>query len=233
MDEVWISACGELAPDEDDGIPALGHDGDPWPGFPEDANCTSPDQLTQAAHEIRGHGNDYFKAANYSQALEKYDKALRYARDEPEMEVQVLCYLNRSATHLRLGDAYQALLDAQMVLGVQAGHPKGLFRQAQAYVKLGQLGEAQDSLHEALRQQPDDKSIQQELRRVQAAIQKAKREEKRRCEAMFGGKLKSDREKRSEAEENAHKQRAVAREEASFEAAWQTALEEGSASVTE
>lgn len=70
---IKIAHCGELAPGEDDGIPApIG--GDVYEDFPEDDDndTQNPEVALRIATEIRELGNTLFKEGKVALALDKY-----------------------------------------------------------------------------------------------------------------------------------------------------------------
>jgi peptidyl-prolyl isomerase D len=106
-----IADCGELAEGADDGVPAPA-DGDELPDFPDDAGVEAEDGagILQLAEKLKNLGNDHFKKVNFTAAIDKYEKALRYlvhysgsdADTKTSMSaVKLSCYLNNSMCHLK------------------------------------------------------------------------------------------------------------------------------------
>ncbi len=170
FNDCMIADCGELKEGEDDGI--VSDPLDPWPMFPQDA----PDALQVAdklaiASKIRAVGNDLFAKQDYTGAVMKYDKALRYITEEFPSETEekemdkarVPVYLNRAACFLKMTNASgevlhaKAIADCLQVLVVEANNAKAHFRLAQAYHAAKDYEDELASLQRAKQLMPDDK----------------------------------------------------------------------------
>lgn len=64
---------------------------------------------------------------------------------------------NRSATYMALGCHVEALCDAEAIVGLKKGWPKGYFRKGKALVALGELEEARDAFIFGLDFEPSEK----------------------------------------------------------------------------
>lgn len=106
-----IADCGEIAEGADDGIPVPA-DGDDLPDFPEDAGFESADKekVLAAAEKAKTLGTDLFKKGDFNGAVEKYEKALRYAffysgsDDAAKTSLKAIklsCNLNNSMCHIK------------------------------------------------------------------------------------------------------------------------------------
>ena len=109
-------------------------------------------------------GNAFFKQANYPAALQKYNIALQFASTRPLFEASVFAkeemsviLSNRSATYMALGCHVEALCDAEAIVGLKKGWPKGYFRKGKALVALGNLDEARDAFIFGLDFEPNEK----------------------------------------------------------------------------
>jgi len=190
---VIITACGELKADEDDGV--MVDPNDPYPLFPGDAQSQSLDYLLTASEKLREAGNSLFKEGKYSEAADKYSKALRYAEaeetpDDVESErmkkAKIPCLLNRAACMLKLNSAIEARDDCKSVLGLDAENGKAMMRLGQAFLQLKEEEEALTFLQRAQVMMPDDKGIP-------VLISKAKKqiaEEKKKQAAVWGKMFK-------------------------------------------
>eukprot|EP00802_Teleaulax_amphioxeia_P022756 Tamp_23237.p1 GENE.Tamp_23237~~Tamp_23237.p1 ORF type:complete len:268 (+),score=80.75 Tamp_23237:134-937(+) len=96
---VVIADCGEIKEGEDDGFyDPLADPSDAHPDYPADLPENS--DLHALAEEIRALGNGQFKAGEYSKAIYKYEKALRYiqqggfAGEEHVQKATISCNLN-------------------------------------------------------------------------------------------------------------------------------------------
>lgn len=81
-------------------------------------------------------GNDFYKAKNYSSAVEAYGKAISLDLAAP------LLYTNRAAAYLMLQQYKEALADCDTALQLDITCAKAYFRKASALKGLGRLDEA-------------------------------------------------------------------------------------------
>lgn len=89
------------------------------------------------ASVLKKEGNAQFKAGAYQAAIDAYSRSLEL---DPQ---QHLCYSNRSAAYLKLGNsAEEALRDAQRCVELAPNWPKGYSRQAAALQELKRWDEA-------------------------------------------------------------------------------------------
>lgn len=90
-----------------------------------------------SATALKDEGNAKFKAGSYAEAVEAYTKSLEIDSK------QHLCYSNRSAAYLKLGDsAAKALADAEKCVQLMPDFVKGYSRQAAALQELERWDDA-------------------------------------------------------------------------------------------
>ncbi|CAK7564693.1 MAG: cytochrome P450 monooxygenase 41 [Sporothrix epigloea] len=160
----------------------------------------SAERVLKISTDCKGYGNTAFKNGDWNTALEKYNKALRYLNDEPDLEgappgtkealdqVRISVNSNAALMHLKLGawqDARVAASNALSVAGITpTDKAKALFRRGQALIKLKDEEEAQSDLASAHALAPSDANILRELNQVKAAL-KARREKERKTYQKF------------------------------------------------
>ena len=188
---VVIADCGELAEGEDDGFyDALADPNDPHPDFPSDVEAGS--DLHQLADAIRVLGNEKFKAGEYSKAIAKYEKALRYidhggfAGEDKVQAATISCNLNAAQCFLKLGKGDEAKSKCSKVLDLDASNIKARFRRGCAYLLMNDPDNAEADLNKAAEQDPDDAAIKKELAKVVALRKKNEAKEKGFAKKMFG-----------------------------------------------
>ncbi|KAF8648972.1 hypothetical protein AX16_006086 [Volvariella volvacea WC 439] len=113
------------------------------------------------ALEAKEKGNAAFKTGDYPTAIGHYTAAIMADRKDPTFP------LNRAAAYLKLGKHEDAERDCTTVLGLNPANAKALFRRGQAREALGKLDESLKDLQEALRLEPGNKSIQEEISKVE------------------------------------------------------------------
>merc|ERR1719319_1038081 len=92
-----IADCGVLKPGEDDGV--VVDETDPYPAFPRDITDEKIDKK-KACDEIKTRGNELYKEKNFTAALQKYQKAERYAKAARDDDLTVKAKLNCVAAML-------------------------------------------------------------------------------------------------------------------------------------
>lgn len=109
-------------------------------------------------------GNAAFKAGDFPASVGHYTSAILADPNNPTF------YLNRAAAYLRLGKYQDAERDSSSTLAIQKDNVKALFRRSQARLHLENFEASQDDLRRALKLEPDNRSLREELQRVQARV---------------------------------------------------------------
>lgn len=195
--------------------------GDPYEGFPEDevqrgvtaakaATAAAPaaedplvgrtggggptlsaELILKISTDCKGYGNTAFENRDWSMALDKYYKKLRYLNDDltdaPGAtkaaldQVRISVNSNAALVCLKKGtwqDAYVAATNALGVAGITAtAKAKALFRRGQALAKQKDVEGALTDLAEAQKLAPNDANVLRELYQVKVAL-KARRKKK-------------------------------------------------------
>ncbi|RIA98520.1 hypothetical protein C1645_95935 [Glomus cerebriforme] len=123
-------------------------------------------RLEQAFQE-KETGNAFFKKGNYTMAIVHYGKAMEL---DPKEAVYVI---NRAMAYLKLKNWENAEIDCTSGLILHPDNPKALWRRGIARRELGKLEEAKKDLQDALRLEPNDKAVKEELDKVLNAIESA------------------------------------------------------------
>jgi len=193
VDACTIAKCGQLQPGEADGV--VVDEKDPYPLVPEahEPPLLVPG-LIEAAGVIRALGNEFFKAQQWSKAVAKYAKALRYLVEEtpsPEEQTdldQAACKVkgNRAACFLKLQKFSEAAADCQWVVDHDSSNAKAHFRLGQANMGRKDYDSALSALEQAKELMPDDKSVQAHLDRCKKLVAIAQKKEAKKYSKMFG-----------------------------------------------
>ncbi|KAK3383936.1 40 kDa peptidyl-prolyl cis-trans isomerase [Lasiosphaeria ovina] len=189
--DVIISDCGELA--DSDAIAAESRVpdafGDNYEDFPEDQNTDGKplvaDKILEIASGCKEFGNKAFKSGDFSVALDKYQKGLRYLNEDPELDnepsgtkekldaLRVTLNSNAALMNLKLGawdECVRAADNALAVPGVSdKDRAKALYRRGYAQVRMKDEDAALKSLEEAKKLSPEDAAITNELAIVKKA----------------------------------------------------------------
>jgi tetratricopeptide (TPR) repeat protein len=110
------------------------------------------DSAAEAA-KLKAEGNSKYTAQEYQAAIDAYSRSLEL---NPS---QHLCYSNRCAAYLKLGDDYaeQALADARRCLELDSTFVKGYNRVASALQVLKKFDEALEVCRDGMKKCPDKK----------------------------------------------------------------------------
>jgi len=196
LQPVTIADCGELLFGQDDGI-VIPDDGDALPNYPEDSDVKREDilHIIDAAENFRQIGNKLFGASNFSGAVAKYEKAIRYidysdgATDEQEKRLKAAkapCFANSAACYLKLNQNRDALSACDKALALEPNNIKVLFRKGQAQGNLKEYDDSLVTLREALKLDKDNKEIKNYTEKVKKLQEALKKKQQKAFSSMFG-----------------------------------------------
>ncbi|TDG45878.1 hypothetical protein AWZ03_007733 [Drosophila navojoa] len=137
---------------------------------------TTEDTATESAPATAGadaishkdKGNEAFKAAKWSEAVQEYSAAIKLGDKHKELPV---FYKNRAAAYLKLEKYTEAVDDCTESLRLAPNDPKALFRRAQAYEALNKPEEAYKDATALFKADPGNKSVQPMLQRLHLIVQ--------------------------------------------------------------
>mmetsp|Transcript_7123 Transcript_7123/g.26200 ORF Transcript_7123/g.26200 Transcript_7123/m.26200 type:complete len:412 (+) Transcript_7123:61-1296(+) len=112
----------------------------------------------QKAERKKLEGNALFRKEDYGQAAVCYTDAITL---DPALHV---CYANRSACFLKLGQHEKALEDAMTCVELDPGYVKGWFRKGLALHALARYGEAISAFGKAIELEPTNKQAKDAVR---------------------------------------------------------------------
>ncbi|KAF8073441.1 hypothetical protein FPV67DRAFT_1477851 [Lyophyllum atratum] len=116
-------------------------------------------------------GNAAFKSGDYPNAIGHYSAAIIADRTDYTLP------LNRAAAYLKLGKHEDAERDCTTVLNLSALNAKALFRRGQARLGMGKLDEALSDFTQALKREPSNDAIKQEIKKVNDLLEKKRSKE--------------------------------------------------------
>ncbi|XP_048365065.1 peptidyl-prolyl cis-trans isomerase D isoform X2 [Sphaerodactylus townsendi] len=192
-----IAECGELKEGDDWRTSPMDGSGDIHPDFPEDSDMdlTEINKILSVAEDIKNIGNTFFKSQNWTGALKKYSKSLRYIEaslavagkeDSAKLNAAALtCYLNIAACKLKLEEWQDAIENCSKVLVLDPANTKALYRRAQALEATKDYDQALATLQQAQGIAPLDKAIQMEIQKIKQKIKSQKEKEKAAYAKMF------------------------------------------------
>mmetsp|Transcript_67506 Transcript_67506/g.141095 ORF Transcript_67506/g.141095 Transcript_67506/m.141095 type:complete len:614 (-) Transcript_67506:127-1968(-) len=150
--------------------------------------------LLRGATALKIAGNDFFKAAAYSEAREAYTRALDVLDSghswnlEEASELSIVLFSNRAEVNLREKRWDAALSDAQSALDKKPEHEKALLRGALAAEELGRLQLAEELCARCLKAHPENSEARMLLDALQVpdAVAPAEAPEKKGLKAFSG-----------------------------------------------
>ncbi|KJA23928.1 hypothetical protein HYPSUDRAFT_184637 [Hypholoma sublateritium FD-334 SS-4] len=208
---ITIADCGILSPDD----PSLKEDpeslvGDPYEDYPvdEDRDTENVEIALQIAKAVREIGNKLFKEGKTEEALQKYQKSIRYLDVHPVLPdgspVELKQSFDSLLAPLLLNSALAAIrtkpeTTANSMIAISsatralnnlplsnADKAKALYRRASAYTQLKDEDKAEEDLIEASRLVPEDTAIAHELTKIKQQRKEKRDKEKKQFKKMFG-----------------------------------------------
>jgi peptidyl-prolyl isomerase D len=180
INECRIVDCGVITELE---APVLPADGDSFPDYPQDCDPPKKDgELLEAAKTIRQTGNSYFKEGNYTAALEKYGKSVRYAgtiimtsviSDEVNA-ILAACHSNSAMCWLKLKKFNEAKKSADDCLRIEPQNVKALYRRGLALLGCGETEDAIENFRRIIALEPENADAAAQLAEAQERLKKEK-----------------------------------------------------------
>ena len=111
------------------------------------------------ANSYKEQGNKEFKAGNYVEAIEHYTRAIEKKKDK-------IYFTNRANCFFQMKKFKKSISDCEEALKLDKGYAKAYFRKADAYIALGELDKAFDTISKAIENKPQDEDIKNKLQEV-------------------------------------------------------------------
>lgn len=201
LEDCTIIDCGIL----NEGDPLVLDDGtgDRYEEYVEDENTVDinkPDTVFKAVKEIKEHGTQLFKKGQYSLALKKYLKAIRYMHEYHEDDLteedgeslwtlSSSLFLNSSLMALKLGNTKKAIEYATEALDYEKvdnkSKAKALFRRGSAYIAEANYEDAITDFETAKTLAPEDGGISKALSNAKYSLKSRKDKERAAYSKFF------------------------------------------------
>lgn len=118
------------------------------------------------AVEAKEKGNKLFAQKKFKDAIECYNKAIKYDPSDAAF------YSNRAAAYMGLADYENALQDSNECIKIKSDWSKGHFRKGCALVSLKRYLDAEAALLEGLKKEPGNADIKKKLEEIEPEISK-------------------------------------------------------------
>ncbi|KAF8816328.1 hypothetical protein BYT27DRAFT_7184179 [Phlegmacium glaucopus] len=207
---IIIADCGVLSPEELAEFDSTkGFKSDPYEDYPvdEDKDTENPEVALQIAKDVREYGNQLFKEGKAEDALQKYQKSIRYLDVHPVLpetsppELQhsfnallAPLLLNSALAAIRAqpqssANAMIAIANATRALNKlelnNADKAKALYRRALAHAYMKTEEHAEKDLVEASHLVPEDAAIAAELSKIRQQRKEKRDKEKKAYKKLF------------------------------------------------
>ena len=193
--------------------------------------AVSASEAAEIAGALKLEGNEHFKAARNTEALESYESGVKackgHEQDEAVKPLLASLHLNHAAACVRLELWPLAAASASSAMECGANVVKSRFRRGVARLRQGQLDGAKEDLTAVCRADPKDRAARTELAACAAALAERRSEEKARMANLFTGsslyreeELRREREAAAEAERAERKAAEERREEEQMREEW-------------
>jgi tetratricopeptide (TPR) repeat protein len=153
----------------------------------------NPEKLS-TAENYRTEGNEHFKKGDLKKAMGAYHNALMYLKSlngpsqelsEKAKAIKLACYLNLAAAQLKESHWDKVIKYSTEALVIEPKNVKALFRRGKAHHNDKNLDAAEADLEAALRVEPNNAEVVQELQRVREKMKAHKQKEKQKFAGFF------------------------------------------------
>lgn len=137
-------------------------------------------------------GNKYFRSKNYEKATEIYMQTLTAAKILEDKNTVVIVLCNLASCMINQNQFNSAIYLTQQALNIQPENPRAYERRAQAFSSVGNIQEAENSLHTGLKYSSDNKSLETKMKKMLSDLHKDKAKSKEIYKKMIENKSKLD-----------------------------------------
>nr|CDS25299.1 protein unc 45 A [Hymenolepis microstoma] len=124
--------------------------------------------MVEICEELHKKGNSFFSEGKYQQAIDSYKECLKNSSDDRKR--QQVVNRNLAQCYLNLNKYNEAVQTASEALKICPTDTKALFRRSVAFEKQGELKESIEDAKMLIQLEPNNKSIQDLIRRVESYI---------------------------------------------------------------
>lgn len=151
-----------------------------------DMNNLEKDECLDLAQHHKDKGTQLYTEGRIPYSVKRYEKALRYLADMEPIEslpgslpaqhktLKCQCYLNLGACFLKTEEYAKVTESCSKALELDCNNVKGLYRRAQAFLKLNDYEKSKHDLITAKNIDSSNKVVINELRNVESLIKKEK-----------------------------------------------------------
>jgi len=159
------------------------------------------DERLERAEQHKARGVELYLANSIAFAIRRFQRALDYLKcvenetsgaelqtesiAERIIAIRCQCELNLAACRLKTLEFQRVIDHCTAALAVDSANVKGLFRRAQALIRLERFTEARSDLELARRLEPNNRAVGEQLRTVERMIHDEKMRERNLYQKMF------------------------------------------------
>jgi FK506-binding protein 8 len=161
----------------------------------------------QRGNRKREKGNWWYTREDIAQAIQCYRKSLDFIDDgeatfhgtdaelQQALDMRLKVYNNLAAAQLKMEAHDAALKSVENVLRLQPNNVKALFRKSKILTSKGQTEDAMTCLRKAIKLEPDNKTLQQDLNKLSSKYKTEVQSERDMYKRMLGNKQEQHRNK--------------------------------------
>ena len=116
---------------------------------------------------LKDKGNVYYKACDYTRAIECYSECVEKLETEPRTEenrkLMALVYSNRAMTLVKLNERGKAIEDCNKSIEYDPTYSKSYLRRADCLKKIGKYKDALKDYQMLIKLTPDDKAVESDM----------------------------------------------------------------------
>ena len=159
----------------------------------EDKRKNAPDmddeEKLNSAQEFKNKGNDYFKNKEFGQSIYSYQEALKYLEGYNVSNSDTLLasiYCNLCICNNNVKSWSETIKYASKVIEKNSQNPKARYLRGLAYLSQGNSQDAISDFNIALKSNPNDEKLIQELKNAKVKYEEQKAKEKKAYKNLFG-----------------------------------------------
>eukprot|EP00455_Lapot_gusevi_P022747 TRINITY_DN236_c0_g1_i1.p1 TRINITY_DN236_c0_g1~~TRINITY_DN236_c0_g1_i1.p1 ORF type:complete len:506 (+),score=151.41 TRINITY_DN236_c0_g1_i1:60-1577(+) len=142
---------------------------------PDNSKSMRALKMIKKVESVKQAGNDAFRAGRCQEAIELYTEGINLDPLNSEYVSTLLC--NRAAAHMKLTRWQEAVNDCTACLDINENYSKAYVRRATCYSQLENYEEAVRDYEKALKLDPENSDLRQNIRQAKLDLKRSKRKD--------------------------------------------------------